>query len=145
MERFLLSERYRLEVHWKKTVYEQPGICVLKSAYFSGPVLQEALRINDNDYIMLDFFRQYAIIAKNVYVAKLSWGEVEYNSDKTITLKDAKITHNTELNRVPRLKDTDYLVIDTSDHEISKHRFNLVYKTYVINEQNEMYDFRSKK
>lgn len=143
-KRFLLSERYRLELHWKSTRYVKPGICNLTGAYFSGPALQDALRLNDNDFIMLDFYKQYVVLVKNVYVAKLSWGQVVYNGDGTITLKNAKITHDTELNRVPQLKNDDYLVIDTSDHEVSKHFFNFVYKTFVISPDKELYNFRSK-
>lgn len=145
MEKFSIAERYRLELHWNKAVYDKPGNCILQKAYFSGPALSDAVQLNNNDYIMLDFYSQYLVFVKNVYVAKFSWGEVIYNSDKTITLKDAKITHDTELNRVPKLRNQDYLVIDTSDHVTEKHGFNLLYKTYVIGGDNEFYNFRSKK
>lgn len=143
MAKFTFGERYRLEIRWDGVTYERPGICKLINAYFTGPVLKEALRINDNDHIMLDFYNQYAIFVRNVYVGKLSWSEVVYNGDGTITIKDAKITHDTELNRVPQLRDSDYLVIDTSNHEIEKHPFNLLYTTYVVNAAGELYDFRN--
>ena len=144
MDKFLLSERYKLEVHWRKALYSSPGKCLLSDAYFSGPVLSDAVRLNDNDHIMLDFFSQYFVIVENVYVAKLSWGEVIYNKNGTITLKNAMISHDTELNRVPKLEDKDYLVIDTKDHEEAVHAQNLLYKTYVVSPDNEMYNFRSK-
>jgi len=143
MEKFLLSEKYRLELHWKKAIYNTPGECDLTGTSFSGPALQDALQLNNDDHIMLDFFSQYLVFVENVYVAKLSWGEVVYNSDRTIGLKDVKISHDTELNRVPKLGDLDYLVIDTCDHEVEKHPFTLLYKTYVINPVNELYNFRS--
>lgn len=143
MAKFSLGERYRLEVRWKEVKYERSGICKLVDAYFSGPVLKEAEKINDNDSIMLDFYNQYVIFVKNVYVGKLSWKAVIYSGDGTITITDAQITHDTELNRVPQLKDDDYLVIDTSNHEIEVHAFNLLYTTYVVNAAGELYDFRS--
>lgn len=140
---FITNERYRLELRWKKAVYDNEGICKLKGAYFSGPVLQYAAKIQDNDYIMLDFYSQYLVLTKNVYVAKLSWEEVEYKKDKVI-LKEAMISHDTELNRVPKLKNNDYIVIDTSNHEEHVHANHLVYKTKVVKKDNEIYNFRSK-
>ena len=59
------------------------------------------------------------------------------------SLKDALIAHYVELNNVPQLKDTDYLVIDTSDHEEVIHAQHLVYKTYVVAEAGKEYNFRS--
>lgn len=142
--KFLLSERYRLEVRWEKAIYDQDGICKLIGAYFSGPVLSNAQRINSNDHIMLDFYRQYIIVAKNIYVAKLSWCDVVYDSNGFIFLEGAIISHDTELNRVPKLKDTDYLVIDTSTHEADKHQYNLVYKTFVLDVDDTLYNFSNK-
>lgn len=141
MDKFILSERFRLELRWKQAIYEIEGICKLDGAYFCGPALVEALQLNNNDHIMLDFFVQYMVLVSNVYVAKLSWGEVVYSSDGTISLKDAIITHDTELNRVPKLKSNDYLVIDTENHEVEKHLFNMVYKTFVVNETTSLYMF----
>ena len=143
MEKFSFgAEKYRLELHWAKAVYNEKGVCYLIDAYFSGPTLADAEKVQDDDYIMLDFYTQYLILVRNVYVGKLSWKEVTY-SNKTIKLSDAKITHDTELNRVPKLKDKDYLVIDTSGHERELHTLNLLYKTYVVNEYGELYNFRS--
>jgi len=144
MDKFSLSERYRLELHWDRTNYERDGICELTNAYFSGPALMQADRINDNDNIMLDFYHQYIIITKNAYVGKLSWGEVIYNKDNTVSLRDAAITHDTELNRVPKLKDSDHLIIDTKGHETETHAYNLLYKTYVVNEDTTLYRFDRK-
>jgi hypothetical protein len=140
--KFSLSEKYRLELHWEKAVYEQEGICKLVDAYFIGPALSIAEKINDNDFLFVDFYKQYYIIVENVYVAKLSWGEVSYNEDGSIVkLKDAYLTHNTELNKVPTFKDTDHIIIDTSDHEMAIHSFNLFYTSYVVNENGILYRF----
>jgi len=137
---FLLSEKYRLELHWKYTKYEVDGVCNFLGAYFSGPALSFAEKINDNDNIMLDFYKQYVIITRNVYIAKLSWGEVEYK-DNIIYLNDAIMFHDTELNKVPKLANNDFLVIDTKDHEVQTHAFHMVYPTYVVNGASELYKF----
>lgn len=137
----MISERHRLELHWDKANYEKEGLCKLNNAYFSGPALAMAQKINGNDSINLDFYRQYLVFVNNVYVAKLSWGEVVYNDDKTVTLKNAIISHDTELNRVPKFKDSDYIAIDTKKHEVETHNFYLVYDCFVVNESGEMYSF----
>jgi hypothetical protein len=144
MEKFSLSDRYRLEIHWKSLSYERDGLCKFDGAYFSGPALQDALRLNDKDHIMLDFFKQYLILVKNVYVARFEWKGVEYRKDGTIQLKESFMSHDTELNRVPKLASTDYLIIDTRGHDAENHHFNLVYKTYVVNEDTQLYKFGGK-
>ena len=79
-------------------------------------------------------------MVKGAYVAKLSWGEVKYNYN-IINLTDVILSHETELNRVPKLEDNDYIVIDTSNHEAAVHAFNLFYTSYVVNENNILYKF----
>lgn len=144
MQKFDLTDRFKLELRWQLVRYEQEGRCKLIGAYFTGPALADAIKLEENDHIMLDFFKQYLVLVENVYVAKFSWGAVEYNKDGTIKLKDAFIIHDTELNKVPKLKDTDYLVIDTSNHEVETHPFNLVYRTYVVNTDTSLYNFGGK-
>ena len=141
MEKFLLSERYRLELHWKSVIYEQTDVCKINESYFSGPVLSHANKINYNDHIMLDFYSQYIILVKSIFVAKLSWGDVIYNTNSTISLKNTTITHSAELHNVPQLKDTDYLVIDTLNHEEAVHAQHMVYKTFVVNNDGKEYNF----
>ncbi len=140
MGRFLLSERYRLELHWNDVKYDQEGICLLVGAYFSGPVLSSAEKINSNDHIMLDFYSQYVEFVTSVYVAKLSWNEVVYEG-KSVFLKNAVLEHDSELNSTPQLKRTDYLVIDTKNHEMETHQYYLVYPTFVISCENDLYKF----
>jgi len=141
MDKFSLSERFRLELHWKKAIYEQDCLCLFKGAYFTGPALSEALQLNNNDFILLDFFKQYFLVVNEVYVGKFSWGKVTYNPNGTISLSKAILFHDNALNKVPKLKDSDYLIIDTSNHEVEKHPFNPVYKTYVVNETTNLYKF----
>lgn len=141
MDKFLLAEQYRLELHWSKAVYEKNGLCRLENAFFSGPALQIANEINLNDSINIDFYKQYIIFVKNVYVAKLSWGEVVYNKDNTVSLKNASLMHDTELNKVPKLRNTDFIVIDTQNHEEAIHHLHLVYDSYVVNENGILYKF----
>ncbi len=138
---FHLSERYRLELHWQKVNYDNDGFCEFKGAYFSGPALKQAMQVNDNDHIMLDFCAQYSLIVTNVYVAKLSWQSAVYDNDNII-LKGAMLSYDMDYTKIPTLKNSDYLAIDTSDHELEIHALNLLYKSYIIDKEHELYNFR---
>ena len=138
MEKFLLSERYRLEIHWESLVYKEK-VCLFKNAFFSGPALSSANKINPGDSILLDFYSQYIKFVRGVYVGKFSWGEVEYNNSSAL-LSNAKLVQE-ELSSVPKLKSDDYLVIDTSNHEEAIHAYNPTYKTYVVNNEIGCYNF----
>ena len=140
MEKFLLSERYRLEIHWKGIVYKEK-ICLFEGAYFSGPALSSANKINSEDNIILDFYSQYIKFVSGVYVGKFSWGKVKYK-DEFVLLESAKLIQE-ELSSVPQLKNDDYLVIDTLNHEEAVHAFNPMYKTYVVNKEIGCYNFNN--
>lgn len=142
MEKFLISEMFRLELKWQSVNYYDAGKCCLVGAYFTGPVLQVAQKLNEKDHMLLDFFSQYIQLVKGTYVASFNWEGTKYSADgKKIYLDNAIISHTKELNNVPILNEDDYFVIDTSDHIVEKHGRNLVYKTYLINSDNSMYRF----
>lgn len=141
---FFMGDKYRLDLRWSKTSYEKEGICNLHEAVFSGPALSFAEKITDNNNISLDFCKQYFILARNIYVGKLSWGSVEYLKDNIVKLHNCKITHDIDLNRVPSLHDTDKLVIDTSGHDAEVHAFNPVYISYVVDHDWSVYNFNIK-
>jgi len=140
--KFLLSERYRLELHWTKVLRPKTGIMHLTDAYFSGPALTQADKINEDDSIRLDFCSQLIVMVKSVYVGDLKWGGVVYNKNGTITLKNARIEYDPDIKGIPNLETKDSLVIDTSGHENDKHLYNLLYPAYVIDRDSELYDYR---
>ncbi|HLD90925.1 MAG TPA: hypothetical protein VI911_07935 [Patescibacteria group bacterium] len=140
--KFSIAEKYTLALSWEKVEYKTDGECLLNNARLSGPALSIANKINPNEFIKLDFYKQYLLFVKNVYIAKLSWGDVVYNKNNTVTLKEAKIVHDTELNRVPQFKHNDFILIDTSNHEDTRHAFSLVYTSYVVDEAGNLYNFR---
>ena len=138
---FLLGERYRLELHWTDVQYKVEGRCDLIGAYFSGPALQFAEKVEPNNQILLDFYKQYFIFAKDVYIATLLWKDVTYKGDNIILLGDTCIVHDTELNRVPKLVKDDYLVIDLKGHDSAEHAYNPTYNTIVVNNEGVAYNF----
>lgn len=139
---FISSEKFRLELKWDKALYLKEGECFLEGAFFTGPVLQIAQRINEDDFMMLDFYSQYISLVRGSYVAKFSWKEVTYSEDGfKAFLKNAILSHDSELNNVPTLEENDYFVIDTGDHTLGKHNFNMLYKTVLVNIDNNLYRF----
>jgi len=141
---FNLPEKFSLILRWRSVSYNTKGVCRFQDAYFSGPVLQIASVINPNDSIMVDFYSQYLYLVNNVFIGKLSWGNVVYvDGDNKVCLKDAYLGHSTELNKVPKLGDNDWFLIDTADHVADIHQYNLVYKTYVMKESKDLYRFGS--
>lgn len=138
-----LGEKYRLEIHWKKVKYEVDQIALIEGCYLSGPVLKEAVKLNDQDFIDLDFVNQYLVFVDNYYIARLSWNSVEYRSEK-ILLLGVKL-ENKNLNAVPKLNKHDYIIIDTKDHEEEIHMYHFVYPAYLIRKDGTFYDFRSMK
>lgn len=142
MREFMLSERYRLELHWSKVLRPKAGVMYLNDAYLDGPALAQAAKINPNDQIRLDFCPQMVILVRNVYVADLKWGEVVYNKNGTVTLKSARLEYDPKIKGIPNLESKDYLVIDTANHEESKHAYHLLYPAYVVNSDSELYNYR---
>lgn len=134
-----LNSKYRLDLKWDKAHYEE-GVCYLYGAYFSGPVLKEAEQIASNNSMLLDFFKQYFVLVTNVYIGTLHWGEVIYKNEK-VYLQNCRITHNSELHKVPKLEDKDMLIIDCRNHDREIHDFFPTYKTYVTNADTQIYNF----
>jgi len=138
-----LGERYKLEVHWKRVKYEVDQTALLEGCYLTGPVLKEAVKLNDQDYMDLDFTDQYLVFIDHYYIARLSWSGVNYRSEK-IFLRDVKL-ENINLNAVPKLNNNDHIVIDAKDHEEEKHQYSFVYPSYLIRKDSMLYDFRGMK
>ena len=143
MEEFMISERFRIELHWRKVNYEKEGIANIQGCYLSGPVLKEVEQLNEEDFIKLDFANQYIIFVKNYYIAKLSWLGVKYTPEK-IFLYNTKL-ENININAVPKLQNNDYIVINTKDHEDEKHQYYATYPSYLLKADGALYNFGGSK
>jgi hypothetical protein len=136
---FNISEKYKLEIHWNRSVYEQDGAAKLEGCYLSGPVIKEVLEMEQKDNISLDFGNQYVVFVPNYYVAKLFWEGVRHTPSK-IHLTNV-VLKNKFLNSVPNLNDDDYIIVDTKNHEDEKHQYYLSYPSYLIKFKGEIYNF----
>lgn len=139
MKKFLISERYRLEVHWEKVIYKIDGIANIIGCYLSGPVISYTDKLKEEDFIDLDFINQYKVFIPKFYIARLSWKGVRYLSDK-IYLSNA-LLKNTNVNVVPKLKFDDYITVDTKNHEDTKHQFYFTYPAYLLKDDGSLYNF----
>lgn len=137
--KFRISEKFILEIHWDKAVYEQEGLAKLDGCYFSGPALKEVNQLNEKDSMNLDFGNQYAVFVNQYYIAKFSWEGVRRASEK-ILLSNVTL-ENKNVNSVPKLNDNDYILVDTKNHTDSTHHLYLTYPSYLLRFDGDRYNF----
>jgi hypothetical protein len=128
-----VSEPYRLFFNWYGLKYNG-DLASFNEAWFEGPVLQNAARIQDNDYISLDFTSQNndtgLFLPTGFFIAKLSWEIVNYSEDK-ITLGSCILSHN-KAGSLKELEDGFRFLIDCSKHEEHLHNNTLVYPAWAL-------------
>ena len=138
MKEFHISERYKLEIHWQDVKYDT-DIAFLSGCFLSGPVIKELAKLNEKDYIKLDFSNAYIVFVQDFYIVTFSWAGAK-SVDGKIILDNVKI-ENKHLNSVPKLNSDDYIVVDTENHENEKHKQFMSYDAYLIRQDNERYNF----
>ena len=130
-----ILEKYRLELHWDTVEYNRDDVAVLKGAYFEGPVLQEAVQLNEEDSLVMDMTNQHMIFMPDYYQATLSWKGVVYKEGR-IYFKETHIKGK-YVNSIETLKDNDWILMDCKEHEMATHVFHLVYWAEVRNSEQE--------
>ena len=140
---FICRDKYRLEIHWDALEYHSESVVKLVNARFTGPVLNDAARLEAPDSIDLDLTPQLLTLMDSYYIVKLDWKKCMYNSDGTIGLEGATFS-NKFLKSLHKFKDTDYIVVNTEKHEESTHAFHLVYESQLIREDFNPYNFKEK-
>jgi len=133
------KDRYQLELHWESVLYLSDDLAIINDAYFSGPALKISQKINDADEINIDMTKQFRIFIPDYYIAKIKWEGVIYKDNK-IYFKNM-LLRNKHLHSIPKVKNTDYFVIDTEKHEEETHAFYPNYDCYLVNELGELYKF----
>ncbi len=113
-------DKYRLELHWKSISYQTEDVAVLKGAYFSGPALEDAEPLQDEDNLTLDMTEQHLVFPPmaDFYQAVLNWKGVQYERDK-IFLKEAYIKGK-YINSIETLENKDWITIDCTAHDTKK-------------------------
>jgi hypothetical protein len=146
MEKFLISEKYRLDVGWDKAIKEREGVLRLEGCRFSGPVLSEVVGINNKDKILLDFGKQYRVFVNAYYVLSLAWDGFE-RIEGIFFLKNA-LLRSSRLEFTPVINNNDRIAIDTSSHDTNRIKITedegfipLNYRAYLIKEDGSLYNF----
>lgn len=138
----LCRDKYRLELHWDSIEYQEE-LAVLKGAKFSGPVLSQALKLEAPDFIDLDLTPQMLPVLNTHYIVRLDWTKCEYLTDGTINLLGVTLSSSL-MNTAHKLKQDDFIAINTAKHEEDTHAFNLVYESQVLREDATPYDYKEK-
>lgn len=139
MERFNISEKYRLEIRWDKIESLGDYAVRLIGCRLEGPVLADIVALQKKDSIRLDFSKQYIILVHDYYIATLSWDG--YTRIDNIIYLDNVILKNKHVESVPPLGPKDYIVIDTANHEDEKHNYYLNYVSYLVKNDGALYTF----
>jgi hypothetical protein len=141
MKHRLCREKYRLELHWEGVSYHTDQVARLEGAFFSGPVLKNALRLEAPDFIDMDLTPQLLTLLDGYYIIRLDWQGVKYSEDGSkIHLAGATLT-NTVLKEFHKIEDSDHIVIDTEKHEEKTHAFHLVYDSTLVRSDSEPYKY----
>ena len=146
MEKFLISEQYRLDIKWDRVIREKEGLARLEGCTLSGPVMGQVVGINHKDKIALDFGKQYRIFMGSYYVLTLEWEGFE-RRDNVFLLKNS-IIRSRRLEFSPTLKDTDYIAVNTETHDTNNFKITkkegfipLNYKAFLIDKEGALYNF----
>jgi len=134
-----MREKYKLFLSWDSVEYKNDELVYINKPIFTGPVLKEVAKIQDNDSINLDLSLQYVKTISSWEIAKLSWGKVLKQATNEVIF-DYAIIKSDQLVKVKLLSNNDSMVIDTEKHEESKHQFNLVYDAIILKCDNEPYE-----
>ncbi len=139
MAEFDIVNKYLLEVHWKSIEFVNDTDMKISGCMFSGPAIYDICMLNKKDHIRLDFSNQYVVLVKDYYIANLSWDGYSKTGNH-FNLHNV-ILKTMYPGKIQSIAATDYIMIDTSDHEDSKHNYNLNYKSYLIKQGGELYNF----
>ncbi len=139
MAEFDIANKYLLEVHWKGVEFINTTNLKVSGCVLSGPATSEISSINKEDYIRLDFSNQYVVLVKDYYISNLSWNGYS-KTGNNFNLHNV-ILKTMYPGKIQSIAASDYIMIDTSDHEDDKHNYNLNYKSYLIKQGGELYNF----
>lgn len=112
--------KYRLELRWESVSCSKGDVAILKGAYFSGPVLKDAEKLQDEDKLIIDMTQQHWVFPpmQDFYQATLFWKGVEYKGDR-IFLKEARI-EGKYVNSIAPLTNDNWILIDCKEHDTKK-------------------------
>lgn len=137
----VIREKYKLVLSWDRIDVVDDNLAVLHGARFSGPALLEAAKLQDSDSIDIDLTSQHVDLIGTWNVVTFSWSGVNYSGDGTVVFSHATL-RSPEIGKVRGFSNTDRFVINTEDHEESKHPFVFVYTAYIEGADSQPYNYK---
>ena len=141
-----IKERYKLELRWDNVERINGIITKVNNARFTGPALKIAHKIQPFNSITLDLTPQHIntkefknVKGLNYYWSKFVWKEVMY-CDNTVFLGNTVFESQFISNDIS-LKSTDFIIINTEQHEEKVHVYHLVYDSVVVNREGKVYKY----
>jgi hypothetical protein len=135
-----VKEKYKLFLNWEGIEYLDETTAKLKGAFFSGPALKIAAKIDPSTYLDMDLTPQNLTVLGSYYIVRLSWKEVRYFSEQKVGIEEVFL-RNKDLKSLHKLGNKDSILINTEKHEEKLHPYNFLYESYTIKPNGEEYKY----
>jgi len=127
---------YILRLDWDSIRYINRSKAEVVNARFIGDVLKSAYKLNEVDNISIDITDQFFVASKTFHIFRFEWDGLEYSGDNRVNFKKSWFIN--DFGNLIKIQDSDYLLIDTKDHDEKIHPFNINYKAKLYNKDNEI-------
>jgi len=127
---------YILRLDWDSIRYINRSKAEVINARFIGDVLKSAYKLNEVDNISIDITDQFFVASKTFHIFRFEWNGLEYSGDNRVNFKKSWFIN--DFGSLIKIQDSDYLLIDTKDHDESVHPFNVNYRAKLYNKDNEI-------
>lgn len=120
------------DITWDYFKLKDDGSISLKNPCFSGPGVSSSYKLNNEDFINLDFSAFFAKHSLNssFYITKLLWSNPKYINSNTVMFKELNFK-KLDVSLFQGLKKGSYIRVYLEGHDEVKHFINMVYKAEV--------------
>lgn len=138
-----ISYSSRLWVSWDKIHNSGSGTVELKNLKFTGPVLQDCMKLEETGSLLLDLTKHFLVLIPKPYIIKFNWTGLISQSTTEVKIQNG-ILQDEALGLLNNIKNTDKLLIDCSGHhtnDIKNGRHKLSFTSILCNKLEEPYNF----
>jgi len=137
----VIREKYKLVLSWDSVSVVDDNLAVVHGARFSGPALKDAAQLAETDHIDIDLTSQHIDLLGVWDIVTFAWEGIKAVTDGVVFFTHATL-RSPEIGKVKGFRDTDRVVINTEDHEASKHQYTLVYTSYLERVDSVPYNYK---
>lgn len=141
-----ISDLTKLWVEWGKIVNIGNGIVDLEKIKFSGPVLLDCMKFENQGHIFLDLTKHFVVVIPRPYIIKMEWDGVISQDTKQVKIKSMKL-YDGDLGFLNKLKLKDKLLIDCSGHHSDDEaagKYRLTFESLLYNQYGFPYNVDEK-